>query len=119
MRLRDKNPVLRGTIEELNLASLENKAPIWKAVAGLLNKPGRRRHEVNLYLLERNLEKGQVAVVPGVVLGSGEITKPITVAAMKFSGEAEEKIKKAGGACLTISELVEKHPRGERVRIIG
>ena len=119
MKTRDKNPVLRETIEKLNLASLENKAPVWKAVAGLLNKPSRRRHEVNLYLLERNLDKGQVAVVPGVVLGSGEITKPVTVAAMKFSEEAERKIRKANGACLTISELVEKHPRGERVRILG
>jgi large subunit ribosomal protein L18e len=119
MKVRDKNPVLRETIEELHRASLENRAPIWKAVAGLLNRPGRRRHEVNLFLIERNLEKGQAAVVPGAVLGSGEITKPVTVAALKFSGEAESKIKKAGGACLTIRELVEKHPKGERVRILG
>lgn len=119
MKSRDKNPVLRETIEGLHKASLENKAPIWKAVAGLLNRPGRRRHEVNLYLLERNLEKGQVAVVPGAVLGSGEITKHVTVAATKFSEEAERKIREAGGACLTISELAEKHPRGERVRILG
>jgi large subunit ribosomal protein L18e len=119
MKLRNKNPVLRETIEKLNLASIESKAPIWKAVAGLLNSPSRRRHEVNLYLLERNLEKRQVAVVPGVVLGEGEITKPVTVAAMKFSGEAEKKIRKAGGSCLTIAELLEKHPKGERVRILG
>jgi large subunit ribosomal protein L18e len=119
MNMGEKNPVLRETIEELNKASLENKAPIWKAIAGLLSRPSRRRHEVNLYLLERNLEKKQVAVVPGVVLGSGELTKPVTVAALKFSEEAENKIKKAGGACLTISELVEKHPKGERVRILG
>jgi large subunit ribosomal protein L18e len=119
MKVRDKNPVLRETIEMLNLASLENRAPIWKAVAGLLNRPGRRRHEVNLYLLERNLEKGQVAVVPGAVLGSADLSKPVTVAAMRFSEEAEKKIRNAGGACLTITELLEKHPRGERVRILG
>lgn len=119
MKLRDKNPVLRETLEALNKASVENKVPIWKAVAGLLNRPSRRRHEVNLYLLERNLEKKQVAVVPGVVLGDGEISKPVTVAALRFSDEAERKIKKAGGACLSILELVERHPKGERVRILG
>ena len=119
MKVRDKNPVLRETIEKLHKASIENKAPIWKAVAGLLNKPSRRRHEVNLFLIERNLEKGQVAVVPGSVLGSGELTKPVTIAALKFSREAEEKIKKARGAVLSIDELVEKHPKGEKVRILG
>ena len=117
--IRDKNPVLRDTINRLHKAGADNKAPIWNAVARLLNKPSRRRHEVNIYLLERNLEKGQVAVVPGTVLGSGEITKPITIAALKFSEEAEKKIKKAGGAVLSIEELVDKHPKGEKVRIMG
>jgi large subunit ribosomal protein L18e len=117
--MQEKNPVLRETIERLNLASIENRAPIWKAVAGLLSRPNRRRHKVNLYLLERNLEKRQVAIVPGIVLGEGELSKPVTVAALRFSEEAERKIKKAGGACLSILELVEKHPKGERVRIVG
>ena len=119
MSAREKNPVLRDTIEKLNKTSIEKKVPIWKAVAKLLNKPSRRRHEVNLYLLERNLTKNQVAVVPGTVLGSGELTKPVKVAALKFSDEAEKKIKKAGGACMSIEELMEKHPKGERVRILG
>ena len=110
--IRDKNPVLRKSIEALHLASKENKAPIWDAVARLLNKPTRRRHEVNLYLIERNLEKGQVAVVPGSVLGDGELTKPVTIAALKFSREAEDKIKKAKGAVMTIEDLVSKHPKG-------
>ncbi len=119
MKIRDKNPVLRETIESLHKAGIENKAPIWKAVAGLLNKPSRRRHEVNIFLIERNLGKGQVAVVPGNVLGSGELTKPVTIAAVGFSVEAESKIKKAGGAVMTIDELVKKHPKGEKVRILG
>ena len=117
--IRDKNPVLRDTIGKLHKASEDNKAPIWNAVARLLNKPSRKRHEVNLYLLERNLEKGQVAIVPGTVLGSGELTKPVTIAALKFSQEAETKIKKAGGAVLSIDDLVGKHPKGEKVRIMG
>jgi large subunit ribosomal protein L18e len=117
--IRDKNPVLRETIENLHKASKDNKAPVWDAVARLLNKPSRRRHEVNLYLLERNLTKDQVAVVPGAVLGDGELTKPVTVAALKFSAEAEGKIKRAKGAVLTITELLEKNPKGKGIRIMG
>ncbi len=117
--IRNKNPVLRDTIKGLHMASSDNKAPIWDAVARLLNKPTRKRHEVNLKLIERNLEKGQVAIVPGAVLGEGELTKPVTIAALKFSDEAERKIKAAKGAVMTIEELVKKHPKGEKVRILG
>ncbi|MFH1542186.1 MAG: 50S ribosomal protein L15 [bacterium] len=35
------------------------------------------------------------------ILGTGEITKALTVKADKFSKSAKEKIEKAGGKCLT------------------
>jgi large subunit ribosomal protein L15 len=41
------------------------------------------------------------------ILGDGEITKPVTVRAHKFSGSAREKIEKAGGKI----ELIELVPR--------
>jgi large subunit ribosomal protein L15 len=37
--------------------------------------------------------------LPLKVLGNGEITKPLTVKAEKFSAAAKEKIEKAGGTC--------------------
>ena len=116
---QEKNPALRDTIKLLHKASAEHKAPIWDAVAKLLNRPSRRRHEVNLHLLERNLEKNQTAVVPGAVLSDGDLTKQVSVAAIKFSKEAEEKIRKAGGSVLTIESLVEKNPKGSKVRMLG
>jgi large subunit ribosomal protein L15 len=35
-----------------------------------------------------------------VIIGRGEITKPLTVKAKRFSKMAQEKIEKAGGKCI-------------------
>ena len=40
--------------------------------------------------------------LPLKVLGNGEISKPLTVKAEKFSASAKEKIEKAGGTCEVI-----------------
>lgn len=36
------------------------------------------------------------------ILGEGEISKPITIHAHKFSASAREKIEKAGGKCVVV-----------------
>lgn len=112
------NPYLRELIEELKKKSMELKRPIWKDVAEKLGRPRRRRIELNLADIERNAGKGETVVVPGVVLGSGELTKKVNVAAWKFSPSAEGKIKKAGGEMMTIEELVKENPKGSGVKIL-
>jgi large subunit ribosomal protein L15 len=42
--------------------------------------------------------------VPVKVLGDGELTKPLTVHAHRFSKSAREKIEAAGGTCQTIED---------------
>jgi large subunit ribosomal protein L15 len=42
--------------------------------------------------------------VPVKVLGDGELSKPLTVHAHRFSKSAREKIEAAGGTCLTIED---------------
>jgi len=58
-------------------------------------------------------------IVPGKVLGSGVITKRVSVAAWKFSKSAREKIEKAGGRVMSIRELMSENPKGTNVRIMG
>src|SRR6266850_3121077 len=49
--------------------------------------------------LDKLVEAGTIKVRKGglKVLGDGELTKPVTVKAHKFSASAKEKIEKAGG----------------------
>lgn len=113
MKIREKNPVMKNLLE--NLVKLDK--PLYRGIAKGLNKPVRRKHSVNLYHIEKNVKAKETIVVPGSVLGTGNITKPVTVAALKFSGKAQELIEKAGGKCLSIQDLIESKPKN--VRIIG
>ena len=115
MKIRDKGPLARVLIEELK----QKEPPIWKAVARGLNRPERKGYEVNLLRIEKYAKPRGKIVVPGVVLGSGGIKKAVTIAALKFSGAAREKIEKAGGKCLTIEEMGKENPKGKGIRIMG
>jgi len=119
MKLRDKDEVTKEMIEELHKRSFGNKSKFWKAVARGLNRPRRVKYEVNLLRLEKCAKPKETIVVPGAVLGTGEIKKKLTVAAMKFSATAKEKIEKAGGTCLSINELCKKNPEGKGIKIMG
>lgn len=108
---------LRLLIKKLKRASRVHEAPVWRAVAYHLSKPRRERVEVNLSRINRYAEDGDMVVVPGKVLGSGELTKKVTVAAWKFSRTAMVKLRSAGEA-ITIEELLQRNPEGKGVKII-
>lgn len=118
-KAKTTNPELIELIRFLRKQSNENKAEIWRDIAERLAKARRRRVSVNLSRLSRHTQKNETAVVPGKVLGSGELDHPITIAAFAFSVEAKKKINAAKGKCLSFSDLIEKNPTGSKVKIIG
>ncbi len=93
---------LNSLITELR----KTKRDFFGDVADRLEKPRRKKSEVNVSVLNSGAEKGEVIVVPSKVLGGGEITKPLKVYAWKFSAEAEQKITKAGGKCLPLKDIL-------------
>ncbi len=115
---RKGNPNLVGLIQHLKDASRVNEAPVWRDIALRLEGPARHWAEVNIGKLNRYASENEIVVVPGKILGSGEIAKKITVAAYRFSGQAREKIEKAGGKNMSIEELVAQNPKGSKVRIM-
>ena len=110
------NPIMQKMIAELKK---QKNVKLWQLVARELEKPTRKRREVNLSRIERNVKAGETVLVPGKVLASGELSKKITIAAWNFSSGAITKIKAAGGKTLTISELMKLHPKGTNVKVIG
>jgi len=109
---------LREIIVGLKKAAKKNQAAVWEDVAERLGKPRRQKVEVDVVDINRYGEKGDTVIVPGTVLGSGNMTKSVKVAAWRFSGAAKEKIEKAGGSTMSISELLNNNPKGEKVRIM-
>ena len=112
------NPTLKKLIEELRKKSLEENVKIWKRVAEILERPTRRRVEINLKHIEREAKDGETIVVPGVVLGDGELRKRVKIAAWRFSSKAREKIEKSGSKALSIEDLIKENPKGSNVRIM-
>ena len=115
MKKGSTNINLKKLISELNKQS----KPIWKRIAKDLEKPRRIRRVVNLSRLNRYVQEGETAIVPGKVLGDGILDKKIEVVAFNFSKEAEDKIKNSGSSILSISDLLKKNPEAKGVRIIG
>jgi large subunit ribosomal protein L18e len=112
------NPYLKNLIIELRKKSLEEKAPIWKDVAEKLEKPRRKKVEVNLSDINRHAKENETILVPGVVLANGSLTKQLTIAAWRFSKNAIKKIKESGSKIMTIEELMKVNPKGSNVRIM-
>ena len=109
------NPILNEF-----LASAEgSKAKFWQAVARNLKRPRRTTYEVNLYSLQHAADPELTNVVPGIVLGSGEVTKKLNVAAWKFSASAKQKIEKVGGKCISLEHLWETNKDGKGVKLVG
>lgn len=118
-RKRKTNVLLRELVETLLRYSNKYNTKIWKAVAEELSKPSRNRRAVNIGKVNRYTGPGDYVVVPGKVLGAGNLDHPVTVAALSFSKTAIEKVQKAGGRAISIFELLKEVPDGYNVKILG
>src|SRR3972149_11939272 len=95
------NPHLQRVVQELREVSRKAGVAIWRDDADRLERSRKNWSEVNLSRLSRYASKGEQIVVPGVVLATGEISTPLTVAAFRASSAARKKIEAAGGRAPT------------------
>ncbi|MEK6904147.1 MAG: 50S ribosomal protein L18e [Nanoarchaeota archaeon] len=115
VRTGPTNENLRGLIVSLRQVSRKLKIPLWMRIAEELERPTRARRSVNIHRIEKYAKDGETVIVPGKVLGTGDLTKKVKVAAFRFSGSAKSKIKSA----MSIEQLLKENPKGKGVRIIG
>ncbi|HIH44894.1 MAG TPA: 50S ribosomal protein L18e [Candidatus Methanoperedenaceae archaeon] len=113
------NPQLVKLIGDLKAKSREANTSLWHDVALRLERPTRNFSAVNLSKISRHSSKHEAVLVPGKVLGTGDIDHPVIVAALGFSTGAASKIQNAGGACITIEQLMSRNPKGSKVRVMG
>src|SRR3989344_745942 len=113
------NIILLKLVAELKKRSNEQEAQIWRRVANDLERPTRQRRVVNLSSISRYTKENEIIVVPGKVLGSGDLEHKLTISAFQFSDGAKEKIEKAGSKIIPLLELSKDNPSGKGIRIIG
>ena len=111
--------VIDNTIWGLRNAFKKNKAPIWRALQDELAGPRANRREINVRRLAEITKADDVVVVPGKVLGTGNLGHKLTVCAFSISETAAKKIVESGGKVMAFDDLINDYPDGKGVRIIG
>lgn len=111
--------VIADTVWTLRMASKRTKAPLWKDVERRLLNSRSNRREVNVDKLSKFTKEGDVIIVPGKILGAGNLGHSVIVYAYSISKLASRKINEAGGEILPLTDLIEKYPHGSGVKIIG
>ena len=113
------NQVVLQMAKELLGASKKNNAPIWLKLSKLALKPSRSRRVINLGQLDKFVNDNDVVVVPGKVLGTGNISHKITLCSFSISTTGAKKVTQSGGKLVDFTHLIKNHPTGKGMKIIG
>ncbi len=73
----------------------KQKAKIWTIIAKYLANPKRKQIGVNLEKLNKLTKDKDIVIVPGKVLGKGNLEHEITLACFKLTDSAKEKMGKS------------------------
>jgi large subunit ribosomal protein L18e len=103
-------------IKALRSLSIKENVKLWKRIAEDLERSTRIRRVINLYKIDKFAKDNEIIIVPGKVLGVGELSKKVKVAAYQFSSSAQDKIK---DKLMSIEDLMKENPKGQKVRILG
>jgi large subunit ribosomal protein L18e len=95
----------------------KTKRRIWRKVSKKLSGARRDRVEANLYRINKRTKENDVIVVPGKVLGVGDIEHKLTIACLDYSKAAQKKIESSGSKLISIEELFEQNPEGKNVKV--
>ena len=113
------NQIVLQMARELKQAATRNNAKIWSKLAKLALKPTSARRVVNLTKVNEVTKENDVVVVPGKILGTGNISHKIIIGSFSISNSAAKKILDSGGQIISFADLIEKFPTGKGVIIVG
>ena len=102
-------------VETIKIA-MANKA--WFDVAHMISGPTRMHSAVGLNQIDETAKDGDVVIIPGKVLSTGDLTKKVKICALSFSTAAAEKIKKAKAESSTIFAEIKSNPSAKGIKII-
>ena len=109
---RKRNP------EIVETAIKAKKSEKWRKIAEILSRPRRLQIVKNLDEIDKESKEGDTIVIPGKVLGNGNISKKIRIAALSFSQEAEKKLKEKKCEMIKLAEEIEKNKKAEGIKVL-
>ena len=91
----------------------------WLKVANVISRPRRKKFAMNLDEINSEAKEGEVVVVPGKVLGRGDVSKKIKIVALDFSESTKEKLKKSKIEIVRLNDEIKKNPSAKGLKILG
>lgn len=109
--------VKKDIIIELDMAGKTEKKGYLRAVAKAIDVSSRNFVSTNVYKLEKlaGKNKDKVFIVPGIVLGFGDLKSPVKVYAYKYSDAALKKIEVAKGTAKDLNDLIKDKVEGKNI----
>lgn len=90
----------------------------WNKVAQIVSGGRRRYSNVNIKRIDKEAHDGDVIVVPGKILGVGNLTKKVKICALYFSESAHEKIKQGKSEAVKLVDEIKKNPEAQGVKLL-
>jgi len=114
----DRQAQRKGNSELVETIIAAKKNSAWLKIAGVLAYPRRQKVEINLDIIEGKSKEGDTIIVPGKILGKGNISKKVVVIALGFSEEAMKKLKEKKCETRKILEEINKNPKAQGIKVI-
>lgn len=115
---KNPNPLRTKLVGDLKAFNTDKNYKIWNAIIKELSRSRKNRRAVNLWKIDKYTKEGDTVIVPGKVLGNGNISHKVTVAAFEFSKSMKEKAKNNNVRLMSIYELFNENPKGSKIKII-
>lgn len=113
-----KKIVQKNDLEIVETILLAKKNKAWNKIAQIIGGSRKKYSSINLKEIDNCSQDGDIVVVPGKVLSSGNLDKKVKICAVNFSESAKEKLKNAKVECFKILEEIEKNPEAKGVKIL-
>lgn len=113
-----KKIVQKNDLEIVETILLAKKNGAWNKIAQIIGGSRKKYSSINLKEIDTCSQDGDIVVVPGKVLSSGNLDKKVKVCAVNFSESAKEKLKNAKIGYFKILEEIKKNPEAKDVKIL-
>lgn len=122
--MKSKTTISKQAKRKLNTEVVETilhakKNEKWLQVARMLTMPRTKKIAINLDEIEKHSKEGDTIVVPGKILGQGDLSKRIRLVALAFSAQAEKKLKDKKSEIVTIAQEIKINPKAQGVKILA
>lgn len=108
-----------SALAAVKMAAKASRKPVYKRAVKMLSKKNNQLVEINVGKLDLVSSEDGILLVPGKVLGEGDVSKKLHVGAVAFTTSAAQKINSAGGEALLMKDFVAKFGAGKGVFLVG